>query len=181
MAMLILECCTKKADYNSGYRDGYVLNEFLRMIDHPVDYHEISRKSDLLDLLSDDPCYEHVYISSHGEVPEKEEAYLQLPRARVYPEEFPEGCFASAELVALSACSLGKVAFTDRFMERTGARMVVGPKKDVQFVDSAIFFLNLFYLIHRQERGVKSALARTTDFLKSTRPFTGAFTVRRSG
>jgi len=47
--------------------------------------------------------------------------------------------------------------------------MVVGPKKDVQFVDSAIFFLNLFYLMHRQERGVKS-----------TRPFTGALTVRSS-
>ena len=178
MAMLILECCTKKADYNSGYRDGYVLNEFLRMIDHPVDYHEISRKSDLLDLLSDDPCYEHVYISSHGEV-QGGEAYLQLPRARVYPEEFPEGCFASAELVGLSACSLGKVAFADRFMQQTGARIVVGPKKDVLFADSAIFFLNLFYLMHRQERGAKSALARTADFLKGTRPFTGAFTVRR--
>jgi len=31
--------------------------------------------------------------------------------------------------------------------------MVVGPKEDVQFVDSAIFFQNLFYPIHRQERG----------------------------
>jgi len=177
MAMLILECCTKKADYNSGYRDGYVLNEFLRMIDHPVDYREISRKSDLLDLLSDDPCYEHVYISSHGMVQE-DEAYLQLPRARVYPEDFPEGCFANTELVALSACSLGKAAFADPFMEQTGARLLVGPKKEVLFADSAIFFLNLFYLMHRQERGAKGALARTIDFLKSTRPFTGAFAVR---
>ncbi|NLB01240.1 MAG: hypothetical protein GX837_09860 [Methanomicrobiales archaeon] len=180
MTMLILECCTKKADYNSGYRDGYVLNEFLRMIDHPVDYHEISRKSDLLDLLSDDPCYEHVYISSHGEVQE-DEGYLQLTRARVHPDEFPEDCFESAELVALSACSLGKVAFTDPFMEQTGARLVVGPKKDVLFADSAIFFLNLFYLMHRHGRGVKSALERTADFLKSTRSSTGAFTVRKSG
>lgn len=106
------------------------------------------------------------------------EAYLQLPRARVYPEEFPEDCFAGTELVGLSACSLGKVAFIDRFMKQTGARMVVGPKKDVLFADSAIFFLNLFYLMHCQERGVKSALARTTDFLKSTRAFTGAFTLR---
>lgn len=176
MAMLILECCTKKADYNRGYR-GYVLKEFLRMIDHPVDYYEISRKGDLLDLLSGDLCYEHVYISSHGEV-QWGEAYLQLPRARVYPEEFPEDCFAGTELVGLSACSLGKVAFIDRFMKQTGARMVVGPKKDVLFADSAIFFLNLFYLMHCQERGVKSALARTTDFLKSTRAFTGAFTLR---
>lgn len=177
MAMLILECCTKKADYNRGYRDGYVLKEFLRMINHPVDYYEISRKGDLLDLLSGDLCYEHVYISSHGEV-QWGEAYLQLPRARVYPEEFPEDCFAGTELVGLSACSLGKVAFIDRFMKQTGARMVVGPKKDVLFADSAIFFLNLFYLMHCQERGVKSALARTTDFLKSTRAFTGAFTLR---
>ena len=63
-------------------------------------------------------------------------------------------------------------------MEQIGARMVVGPKNEVKFIDSAIFFLNLFYLVHWQERGVKSVIARTTDFLKSTRPFTGAFTVR---
>ncbi|MDN7023603.1 hypothetical protein FGU65_01595 [Methanoculleus sp. FWC-SCC1] len=179
MAMLILECCTKKADYNRGRRDGYVLNEFLKMTDHPVDYHEITRKSDLLNLLSGGgPEYEHVYISSHGVVEQKGEAYLQLLRARVFPEEFPEGCFASAELVGLSACSLGKVAFTDRFMQQTGARLVVGPKKEVYFVDSAIFFLNLFYLVHSQNRGVKSALTRTSDYLKGTRGFSGGFTVR---
>ena len=103
--------------------------------------------------ISDDPCYEHVYISSHSDVQQKDEAYLKLPRVRIYPEEFPEDCFESAELVALSACSLGKAAFVDPFMEQAGARMVVGPKNEVEFIDSAIFFLNLFYLMHRQERG----------------------------
>jgi hypothetical protein len=33
------------------------------------------------------------------------------------------------------------------------ASEIVGPEEDVQFVDRAIFFLNLFYPIHPAERG----------------------------
>ncbi len=93
--------------------------------------------------ISDDPCYEHVYISSHGDVQQKDEAYLKLPRARVCPEESPEDCFESAELVALSACSLGKAAFVDP-VYGTDRRTDGCRPKEVEFIDSAIFFLNLF-------------------------------------
>lgn len=72
-----------------------------------------SNKADLIEFLEDDGSlqgYDSVHLSGHGRGAGTDAPYFKLPRGRMLPEDFPEGCFEGKK-VALSACELGRRGF----------------------------------------------------------------------
>jgi hypothetical protein len=116
----------------------------------------VANKSDLLDILDDRKYlrrFGYVHLSGHGE--DDPPAFV-LPRGSVTPQEFPEGCFRT-RTVLLSACTLGKADFIEPFMHRTDPKAVIGPRREVPFIDSAVFFINFYYWASHRGVGVESA------------------------
>lgn len=142
--VVMLECIPKGQEQD----ESEVLFQFLRMTLDGGDATKIdvAGKSDLLEVLAKDDdvaSATYIHISAHGD---GDEPALHLPRGKLGPSAFPEGCF-KGKVVSLSACSLGRKAFMDEFIEQTGAKAVVAPTHDVLFPEAAIFFVNFYFLL----------------------------------
>jgi len=118
--------------------------------------HAIRSKSQLSNYLAskrDLQKFDFVHISAHGG---DDSESINLPQGSIRPEELPEVCF-SRQTVTLSACGMSRTNFVSEFMETTGASQVIAPVHDVEFIDSAVWFINFYYLVlhrttHRKER-----------------------------
>jgi hypothetical protein len=143
-----------------GPIEGDMLANVLEMAsyDH-FELHSVANKNDLLCMLEDRTFmrrFRIVHLSGHGD---EEEPNFLLPRGSINASEFPEACFKN-RTVCLSACTLGKRRFVDPFMDRTGARFVLGPRRSPYFIDATIFFLTFYYWSHRRRLGIEASYNR---------------------
>ena len=175
MDLIILECM-RKCD---NVREGEILAEFLSLPDEDDDVtvkiKEFTDKSDFLRYIrrrSNLKEFDFVHLSGHGIVEDKETAFFEVPRGRVQPYEFPEGCFSDMA-VALSACELGKVAFVDPFIEQTCPSFVLAPQRTVPFRDACLFWINFYSLALHHDLSPKTAFNKTREFLNEK--IVGAF------
>jgi len=140
--------------------EGTMLCNILEMAS--TDYfemHRIANKNELLEKLEDRSFMKRfriVHLSGHGD--EKGANFL-LPRGSINATEFPADCFKN-KTVCLSACTLGKSAFVNPFMEATDARFVIGPRRTVYFIDAALFFLTFYFWTNRRRLGIEASFNR---------------------
>mgnify|MGYP001049738793 FL=1 len=141
--LFILECIPK----SDLYKEGEVLFNFLEMTDpKDIAIKDFSTKTAFLGYLRrrrNLEGYDFIHLSGHGD---PRHCAFELPFGYVRPDEFPRSCFEGKRL-ALSACGLSRKDFVEPFMETTGARSVVAPRKDVRFDDAAIWYLTYYYLM----------------------------------
>jgi hypothetical protein len=105
--------------------------------------------------------FDFIHLSGHGD---PEGCAFMLPLGKVRPEEFPESCF-QGRTVTFSSCSLSRNGFVDEFMNKTGAKVIVAPRNDVDFDDSAIWYACFYYLVLHHRFTTKGAWDRTCRFL----------------
>jgi len=143
--VLVLECVPKRDKMD----EGIILYKFMSMTNMDlVGTIRVTHKRDLLNIMCNKSVmrqFGFVHISAHGNEDADGEPILELPNGYLYSLEFPANCF-KGKTVTFSACRLCRSSFIDTFMDQTGARYVVGPKKDVSFDDSAVWFINFYYL-----------------------------------
>ena len=160
--LLIIECIPRSEKFN----ESLVLSNFLRMTEPDAIYtHVIKSKSQMLNYLAskrDLHKFDFVHISAHGG---DDNESIKLPQGAIRPEELPEGCF-SRQTVTLSAYGMSRTNFVSELMETTGASQVIAPLHDVAFIDSAVWFINFYYLVLHQTYTPKGALDRTNSILK---------------
>lgn len=163
MDLLIIECIPK----GQYVQEGVVLHEFLKMMDSDlVSLKKFTNKKDFLSFLeNEDNLYDYdcIHLSGHGEVVDGD-AGFKLPRGMVRPDEFPEDCFED-KIVAISACQLGQAAFIHPFTDQTGAKTVIAPQRDVEFIDASMYFVNLYYFIIHRNSPLSWAFDEVDDYL----------------
>ncbi len=142
-----------------------MLYRFLRMTD-PKDFgmRKITTKKDFLGFLRQSRSldgYNFVHLSGHGD---RGECAFELPRGLVYPDEFPSSCFENKR-VTLSACGLSRKDFMTPFLDVTGAKAAIAPKKDVRFDDASIWFMTFYYLMLHHRFTASGAFDRANDML----------------
>ena len=160
--LLIIECIPRSEKFN----ESLVLSSFLRMTEpEAIHAHVIRSKTQLSNYLgskrisrSSISC---TFRSMEGMITKS----INLPQGSIRPEELPEGCF-SRQTVTLSACGMSRTNFVSEFMETTGASQVIAPVHDVEFIDSAVWFINFYYLVLHKDYTPKGAFDRTNTILK---------------
>ena len=170
MPLLIIEAIPRKDLFN----EGRVLSEFSVMTFEKVLFNRISSKRELLTILDGTLAldeFNYVHLSGHGDGRKKQEAF-KCPYGRLAPADFPGGCF-DGKTIALSGCHLGKTAFIDPFKLQTGARHVIAPQREVQFVDAAVWFVNFYYFALHHGKNPWIAFEMTNQHLQGRAP--GAF------
>lgn len=166
MNLLLLECTPK----SQKAREGLILYHFLSLpADKPfkVELQKFTDKNDFLSFLSKRKSLMHfdcIHLSGHGTV-EKEGTFFHLPRGSVSPDEFPKHCFDD-KCVALSACELGKIAFVDPFIKQTQVQYVVGPNREVPFMDAAVFWVNFYYYMLKENISPMTSFSKTKENLE---------------
>jgi hypothetical protein len=159
--LFIMECIPK----TDVYKEGEVLFKFLEMTDpKDIAIKEITTKTEFIRYLSRKSNLEKfnfVHLSGHGC---GSRPVFELPLGQVGPEDFPEGCF-EGKRVTLSACGLSRSDFMDPFMETTGVKAAIVPRKDVRFDDAAIWFHTYYYLMLRHRFTPARAFDRANDML----------------
>ncbi|MBI0583746.1 MAG: hypothetical protein ISF22_05905 [Methanomassiliicoccus sp.] len=155
-SVLIVESIPLK----EGPTEGDVLSKILEMASYDYfELHTVTNKNDLLSMLEDRQFMKRfriVHLSGHGD---EEEPNFLLPRGCVHASEFPEACFRN-RTVCLSACTLGRSAFVRPFLEATGARFVIGPRRAVYLADAALFFMTFYYWTNRRRLGIEASYNR---------------------
>lgn len=134
---------------NEGVKEGEILREFMRLIDPDdsyanVHFYKAKSRNQLIQYLknkNDLDEFEYFHLSGHGNADER---LFYTPNGFLIPEDFPEACFAD-KTVTLSSCTLGKFKFIDGFMDQTWASNVIAPKKEVEYINAAIFYLMFYY------------------------------------
>ncbi len=155
--VVMLECIPKR----DAQDESEVIWQFLRMTDGDATKFDVTNKSEFIEILEQDADVQgasHVHLSGHGDGDESE---FLLPRGRMRPEDFPELCF-QGKVVTLSACSLGRKAFIERFCEVTGAAIVIAPTHDVHFAEAAAFFVNYYFLVTHHDMTPRGAFDRAS-------------------
>lgn len=141
--LFILECVPK----SHAREEGEVLFRFLEMTDpKDIAIKEFTAKAGFLGYLRrrrNLEGFDFIHLSGHG-APDR--CAFELPSGYVSPEEFPDSCFEGRR-VALSSCGMSRRDFIEPFMDTTGAKAVIAPRKDVGFDDAAIWYLNYYYLM----------------------------------
>lgn len=159
--LFILECIPK----SDMYKEGEVLFGFLEMTDpKDIAIKEFTTKTGFLNYLRRKRNLEgfnFIHLSGHG-APDR--CAFELPFGYVGPEEFPDSCF-ERKRVALSACGMSRRDFIEPFMETTGAKSVIAPRKDVQFDDAAIWYLSYYYLMLHHRFTSMGAFDRVNETL----------------
>lgn len=159
--LFILECIPK----SDVYKEGEVLFGFLEMTDpKDIAIKGFATKTAFLGYLRrrrNLEGYNFIHLSGHGD---PRHCAFELPFGYVRPEEFPSSCFEGKRL-ALSACGLSRRDFIEPFMERTGAKSVVAPRKDVRFDDASIWYLTYYYLMLHHRFTPGGAFDRVNDTL----------------
>ncbi|MDN7023605.1 hypothetical protein FGU65_01605 [Methanoculleus sp. FWC-SCC1] len=166
MSLLILECTPEE----DNYREGLILEEFLGITDPKLtEFVEIRDDQDLLDVLEDERYledFEIIHLSGHGVVEDDIGAFLLPDGEEMYPEDFPEFCFAG-KTVSLSACQLGRVqAFCDPLADQTDVKNIIAPQREVEFIDAAVWFVNFYYFLLMHRTRVTTAFDKTQDHLE---------------
>ncbi len=155
-SVLIVESIPQYQEPN----EGDMLAKVLEMASYDYfELHAVCNKNDLLEMLEDRPFmrqFKIVHLSGHGD---EEEPNFLLPRGSINASDFPESCFKN-KTVCLSACTLGKSRFVKPFMERTGARFVIGPRRSIYFIDATLFFLTFYYWTNRRRLGIEASFNR---------------------
>jgi hypothetical protein len=159
--LFIMECIPRSDEYE----EGEVLFRFLEMTDpKDIAIKEFTSRTAFINYLRRTRSLEgfnFVHISGHGA---PDWPALEMPHGYVRPEDFPDSCFEK-KFVTFSACGLSRDAFISPFMEETGARAVVAPRKDVRFDDAAIWYLTYYYLMLHHRFTPSKAFDRVNDML----------------
>ncbi len=138
----ILECIPKKEEM----KEGLILFEFLKMeIPEKVELKFIMSKDHFFDELNKNN-FKMVHISCHGKY-EDGNFCLQMPKGRIYPDQFCENDHLKGRDVIISGCSIGRKGFAEEFLERTGAESLVAPMNNIEFLDSAMWCVNFYYIL----------------------------------
>ena len=164
MKLLVIEATPKKEQV----KEGLVIYEFLNMT-HPdlVCLEEFEGSNQLLNFLSSEQNldgFDFIHLSGHGSV-EGDTAVFHLPKGHLYPDDFPESCFQN-RVTTFSACEMGKKTFVDLFIYQTGAEVVIAPQRDVEYIDSAVWFLNFYYFALELGTQAITAFNWTQEHLK---------------
>lgn len=142
----ILECIPKK----EGMKEGIILFEFLRMeIPEKVDLKFIESKNHFFDELNKNN-FRIVHISCHGKYNDRNFC-LQMPKGQIYPEEFYENDHLKGRNVVITGCSLGRKNFAKAFLERTEAESLIAPMNNIEFLDSAMWAINFYYILLKKD------------------------------
>jgi hypothetical protein len=142
----ILECIPKK----EGMKEGIMLFEFLKMeIPEKVELKFIKSKNHFFDELNKNN-FGTVHISCHGKYYD-ENFCLQTSNGYIYPEEFCGDDHLKGRNVVITGCSLGRKSFAGEFLERTGAESLIAPMNDIDFLDSAMWCVNFYYIILKKD------------------------------
>jgi hypothetical protein len=159
--LFIMECIPRSDEYE----EGEVLFRFLEMTDpKDIAIKEFMSKTAFINYLHRKRNLEgfnFVHISGHGD---SDRPALEMPYGYVHPEDFPDSCFEK-KFVTFSACGLSREDFISPFMEATGARAVIAPRKNVQFDDAAIWYLTYYYLMLHHRFTPAKAFDRVNDIL----------------
>lgn len=159
--LFILECIPKSEEYE----EGEVLYRFLSMTDpKDIALREMTTKSEFLSYLRrrrNLDGFNFIHLSGHGD---RKHCAFELPKGVVHPDEFPRACFENKR-VTLSSCGLSRDEFVSPFMDVTGAKTVIAPRKDVGFDDASIWFLTFYYLMLHHRFTPVGAFDRANDML----------------
>ena len=159
--LFILECIPKSDEYE----EGEVLYRFLNMTDpKDIALREITTKREFINYLRRRRSLEgfnFIHMSGHGD---SDNLALDLPKGSVFADEFPSSCF-EGKRVTLSACGLSREEFMTPFLDITGAKAVIAPRKDVRFDDASIWFLTFYYLMLHHRFTPAGAFDRVNDML----------------
>jgi hypothetical protein len=164
-----------------GKMEVLVLGEFIRLFrENFRDDYFFECKSDFLDYLERYVVntqynkrhgrYKYIHISAHGRYYKRRGAVLSFPKGDLTFDELPQGCFKHM-LVTLSACSLGKKASMEHFIERTQARCVIAPQNSPRFEDAALWFVNFYYLLLKQRLPVYDAFGIVNSMVDTKADF----------
>jgi hypothetical protein len=159
--LFIIECIPKSDQLD----EGEVLYKFLEMANpRDIAIKEIQTKTGFLRYLGRKRNLEgfnFIHLSGHGDM---RRCAFELPFGYVRPDEFPSSCFEDRR-VALSACGLSRRDFIEPFMETTGAKAVIAPRKEVKFADASIWYLTYYYLMLNHRFTSLGAFDRVNDML----------------
>jgi hypothetical protein len=159
--LFILECIPRSDEYE----EGEVLHKFLSMTNpRDLGLRKFTAKKEFLAYLrrgSSLDGFDFVHLSGHGE---RDEGAFELPKGVVHPDEFPKSCF-EGKRVTLSACGLSRKDFMTPFLDVTGAKAAIAPKKDVRFDDASIWFMTFYYLMLHHRFTPSGAFDRANDML----------------
>ncbi len=139
--VLYLECIPKKYERN----EGTIIHEFVNlMFKNKVYLNRVRSKIDLFKKLKDNR-YKYIHISCHGEFDENDDYYMEMPKGKIYPDEFDNKSGIKNRICFISACSLGKKSFVQTLYEEASPHILIAPQRDIFFVDSAVFWIILYY------------------------------------
>jgi len=159
--LFIMECIPRSDEYE----EGEVLFKFLEMTDpKDIAIKEFTSKTAFVNYLRRKRNLEgfnFFHLSGHGD---PDGPALEMPQGSVHPEDFPESCFEK-KFVTFSACGLSRDDFISAFMEVTGAKAVIAPRKDVKFDDAAIWYLTYYYLMLHHRFSPMKAFDRVNNML----------------
>ncbi len=159
--LFIMECIPRVDEYE----EGEVLYRFLEMTDpKDIAMKGFSSKKQFTNYLRrsrNTEGFNFIHLSGHGDA---DRPALEMPYGYVGPEDFPDSCFEK-KYVTFSACGLSRDDFVSPFMEVTGARAVIAPRKNVQFDDAAIWYLTYYYLMLHHRFSPVRAFDRVNDML----------------
>lgn len=163
--VLILECIPK----NEKFNEGVMLKHFLDMIfEHDrerVCSYRVKNKAQLIQYIrnkKDLDKFDFVHFSAHG-LPEYAE--IELPQGQLAAWELKGFCFDD-KTITFSACSTGRIGFAAEVIGFTGAKGMIAPQNDVWFADSALWFLNFYYLVLEKGYSPRTACGRVNKMLK---------------
>jgi hypothetical protein len=138
----ILECIPKK----EFMKEGLILFEFLKMeIPERVELRFIKGKNHFFDELNKNN-FKIVHISCHGKYDDKNFC-LQMPKGYICPDQFYQNDHLKGRDVVITGCSIGRKDFAEEFLERTEARSLIAPMNDIEFIDSAMWCINFYYVL----------------------------------
>ncbi len=142
----ILECIPKK----EMMKEGLILFEFLKMeIPKKVELKFIKGKNHFFDELNKNN-FKIVHISCHGKYDDGNFC-LQLPNGYIYPDQFYDNDHLKGRDVVITGCSLGRKDFAKEFLEKTEANSLVSPMNDIEFLDSAMWCINFYYVLLKKD------------------------------
>ncbi len=124
-----------------------MLFEFLRMaIPGRVELKHIKGKYDFFDTLNENNS-KIVHISCHGDIDNKGNFCMVMPKGYISPEEFYESDHLRGRNVVITGCLLGRKDFADEFLERTHVESLIAPMNSIGILDSAMWCVNFYYLL----------------------------------
>jgi hypothetical protein len=138
-------------------RESLILGELIRMFNPRYrDDYVYECKSTFMDDLHRyfiDPKYgkkygrfNFIHFSGHGKYYKRKGPVFNFPRGSMTVDDLPERCFKNT-VVTFSACQTGSGNAIDRIIEKTKAKLVIAPDSSPYFENSAIWFLNYYYLV----------------------------------